>query len=99
MAFNIIRSVQTGGLVTAFPVRAFNITASDTTEYPGGIAVRCDVAGTVRVEPVGGAGKLAPDGYSDTTVDYTLEAGDFVPVTVKRVLATGTTATGLTAQY
>lgn len=97
--FNIFRSTKTGGLVTAYPMRAFNITASDTTEYSGGVAVRVGGAGDVVVEPVSGAGGLAPSGYSGTTVTFTLAAGDFVPVTVKRVLATGTTATSMVAVY
>ena len=99
MAFNIIRSVQAGGLVTAFPARGFNITPSDETEYSGGVAVYCGSDGDVTVEPVSGAGDLAPEGYSSTTLTFSVVAGDFVPVTAKRVLATGTTATGLIATY
>lgn len=97
--FNIFRSAKTGGMVTAFPMRGFNITASDATEYEGGVAVYAGGDGDVTVEPINGAGGMAPDGYSDTTLTFTLVAGDFVPVTVKRVLATGTTATGLIAVY
>lgn len=97
--FNIFRSAKTGGLVTAFPMRAFNITASDETEYEGGVGVFVGAAGDVTVEPVSGAGGMAPSGYSDTTVTFWLEAGALVPVTVKRVLSTGTTATELVAIY
>lgn len=98
-SFNIFRSAKTGGLVTAFPPRGFNITPSDVTEYEGGIAVFVGGDGNVTVEPVNGAGGMAPSGYSDTTLTFPLVAGDLVPVTVKRVLATGTTATGLVAVY
>jgi hypothetical protein len=97
--FNILRGVKTGGMITAYPARAFNIVASDTTEYPGGVAVYVGGAGDVVVEPISGAGGQAPTGYSDTTVTFTLEAGQFVPVTVKRVLATGTDATAMVAIY
>lgn len=99
MTLNVVSGLKTGGQITGFPPRAFNITASDTTEYDGGIAVFANGAGDVTVEPVSGTGTLAPSGYSDTTVTFTLAAGQLVPVTVKRVLATGTTATGLIAVY
>ncbi len=94
----IRRDVPTGGMLTAFPPRAFAITASDTTEYPEGVAVWVGGDGDVVVEPLWGAGEQAPDGYSDTTLTFTMTAGNFVPVTVKRVLA-ASDAPGMVAVY
>ena len=99
MTTEIYSGVPAGGMITAFPLRAFSLTPSDETEYDDGISVRANVAGNVVVEPYWGEGAQAPSGYSATTVTFALAAGEFVPVVVKRVLSTGTTATGLIAVY
>jgi len=99
MTTQIYSGVPAGGIITAFPLRAFSLTPSDETQYSEGVSVRANSAGDVVVEPYWGAGAQAPSGYSATTVTFALGDGEFIPVVVKRVLATGTTATGLVAVY
>jgi hypothetical protein len=48
---------------------------------------------------VGAAGTLAAVLQNDRVVTLTVTAGETLPLRVKRVNATGTTATGLTALY
>jgi hypothetical protein len=86
----IVRTTAGGGLVTAFPIRAFAITASDATVFEQPVAVRVGTSGAVAVEPWEGG----------NTVTYaSIADGDYVPVMVRRVLSTGTTASNLTGQY
>ncbi len=61
------------------------VTTSDVVIYdkPGIIMVTGN-AGTVKVSPVNG-----------DDITFNLETNDYVPLYVKRVYATGTTATGL----
>lgn len=80
---------QSGGGVTSFPLHAADLTPSDTTEYIEGRQVYVGGAGDVTVEPF----------YGNNTVTFSLEAGQFVPVVCRRVLATGTTATDLVGIY
>lgn len=80
---------QTGGKVTSFPLHAEAITPSDSIEYGRGRQVFAGDAGEVTVEPF----------YGNNTVTFSLEAGQYVPVVCRRVLATGTTATGLVGVY
>ena len=87
---NIVRSIKGGGMVTAFPTRAFDITPSDETEWVNAaVTVWVGGAGDVVVEPWEGG----------NTVTFGLDAGDVVPVSVRRVLNTGTTATSLRGIY
>lgn len=87
---SIIRSTRGGGMVTSFPSRAFDITPSDAVEWDDtSVTVWVNGAGDVVVEPWQGGG----------TVTFTMLAAQLVPVAVRRVLATGTTATGLIGVY
>lgn len=86
---NVISSVPSGGQITAFPARAFDITPSDATVFENAVTVHVNTTGDVAVEP-----------WSSTDVlTFTVADGQPVPVVVKRVLATGTTATGLIGLY
>lgn len=85
-----VRSVEGGGMVTSYPDRAFDLTPSDADEFiDAAVCVYVGASGDVAVEPWRGG----------NTVTFSLSAGDFVPVAVRRVLATGTTATGLIGVY
>lgn len=102
-ADNIQLSLTLGG-------SAVNIGGANTTAPALAITDRYK---TVRIEgciSVVGAGDVVvlPSGHFDTnsaTVaikgaqKYTLAAGQFLPVKVKKVFSTGTTATGITASY
>lgn len=90
MAAPIASYVPTGGTITAFPTRAVEITASDTTEYEGGVAVYVGGAGNVTVVPLNGA---------DPITFTAVPAGGLVPVTALKVMATGTTASDLVGVY
>ena len=79
---------QSGGSISSFPTRAEGITPSDSTTYHEGRQVFVGGAGDVTVEPF----------YGNNTVTFSLEAGQFVPVVVRRVLA-ATTATDLVGVY
>lgn len=80
---NIVSGIKGGGLITAFPTRAFAITPSDETTWTeAAVTVYCNGAGTVVVEPFDGGG----------TVSFEVTAGATLPVSVRRVLSTGTTA-------
>lgn len=86
----IVRSIKGGGLVTAFPTRAFAIIPSDVTEWENAaVTVWANDSGDVTVEPWQDGG----------TVTFAMAAGQAVPVSVRRVLATGTTATDLIGIY
>lgn len=56
-----------------------------------------DLANAVRAIYVGGAGNVAliPVGQDDSVVFQGVQAGTWLPVRTKKVLATGTTATAL----
>lgn len=81
---------------SASPARsAAVITASDTVDLaPYAKAIKCNTGGNVMVIPVANyqAGNLTP-------VKFTVLAGEYIPVQVARVMATGTTATDLVALY
>lgn len=75
--------------LTAQGRTATAVTASDSTDLTDvPKALWIDVAGNVSVDPVDGPG---------TAVVFTVPAGVFDAVRVKRVRATGTTATGIKA--
>lgn len=86
----IVRSVQGGGTITSYPDRAFDLTPSDVEEFTeAAVCVYVGSSGDVVVEPWRG----------DNTVTFSMSTGEFVPVAVRRVLSTGTTATGLIGVY
>lgn len=65
------------------------ITPSDATVLnPLPKAVRCD-----------GAGVVALKGRDNVVVNFTVAAGETLPLRPKSVMATGTTATGIVALY
>lgn len=71
------------------PRSAFDVSVDDLSDLPN--ASRCinvSQSGTVRVMTVGG-----------DTVTFYVAAGIQFPVRAKRILATGTTATGIVASY
>ncbi|MBZ0330557.1 hypothetical protein KZO25_09520 [Halomonas sp. ANAO-440] len=74
---------------TSPPANAQVLTPSDSMQYEGGVMIRAGQAGDVTVEPLGG----------QVPITFSLEAGAFVPVRVRRVMATGTTATDLVAVW
>ena len=80
---------QAGGTVTSFPLRAVTISPSNSIIHSQGIQVFVNGAGDVRVEPF----------YGGNTVTFTVEPGQLIPVVCRRVLSTGTTATGLIGLY
>lgn len=87
-------SAQLAQVVTIFPPSAKDITPHATnllTDYnddPVNMYVYVNgAAGNVECHPAGN-----PDGE---TIVFALEVGQFAPVACKRVLAAGTTATGL----
>lgn len=65
---------------------AVAVTPSDATQLGG-----------VRGLYVGGAGDVAVEMQAGTTLTFAATAGGVLPIKVKRVLATGTTATGIIA--
>jgi hypothetical protein len=66
--------------------KAFAITTNDST----------DLASTVKAIYCGGAGNIKVTTSTGVTVTFTgVLAGTILPVTAKRVFATGTTATNL----
>ena len=71
------------------------IIPSDTVDLPTyAKAIKCNAAGHVMILPVAAyqSGVLTP-------VKFTVTAGEYIPVQVARVFATGTTATDLVALY
>lgn len=74
--------------VSAPALGAVEVTPSDAT----------DLSPTARALYVGGAGTLEVIMQSGDTVTFTNAEG-VLPIRVKRVLATGTTATGIVALY
>lgn len=74
--------------------RAIPITPHNTTNF-------INVGGQLTCEAinVGAAGTLAVVFEDDATAAFTVVAGQVLPVKVKRVNATGTSATGLLALY
>lgn len=65
-----------------FPRNHVAITPSDSADLPREMLIYCTVAGNVVVRDSNG-----------TNMTYTVVAGDILPIIVKRVLATNTTAT------
>lgn len=55
--------------------------------------------GNVRSLYVGGAGDVVAEDVDGTTATFTCAAGTYLFIEAKRVLATGTTATGIVALY
>lgn len=87
---DIVSQLEAGGLVTAYPTRAVSITPSDATEFAVPYTIWVGGTGDVTVEPWRGG----------NTVTYpAMVPGSVVPVAVKRVLSTGTTATNMRGQY
>lgn len=76
--------------VPAAPVSAKAITPSDADTYERPVGVYVGGAGSVVVSPAGG--------QADVTF-ASVPAGSVLPVLVRAVKATGTTATGLIAVY
>lgn len=87
---HIIHDAPAGGEVTSMPLRAEAITPSDATVYELGRTIIVGTAGDVVVEPyVGG-----------NTVTFKVGGdGGVIPVVVRRVLATGTTASDMVGVY
>ncbi len=70
--------------------RAATITKSDTVDLPLGLTEAIQV---------GGAGVVAAVFQDDSVVNITAAAGDILPIKIKRVNSTNTTATVMTALY
>ena len=90
---NLKTLLETGDTVfaiTGFPIHGEVITPDDSNDLKTSGYVRADGAGTVRAVPHEGDG---------STIDMTLAAGEFFPCMVRRVHATGTTATPLHLLY
>lgn len=77
-------------MITAFPDMAVAITPHDTNDLSIPVTVYCGTSGTVTCYPANDA---------STPVTVTVQAGGFVPFRTQRILATGTTATGLIGVY
>jgi hypothetical protein len=78
------------GRYTQEPYVGYAVTPSDTADLPNGDAQGIHVVGA-------GAVAVQLDGVN--TAVLTLGANSLVPCNVSRVLATGTTATGISALY
>ena len=76
--------------VPAFPGGAFGIVPSDVNTYAQPVAVYVGGAGDVAVTPANGGTEV---------VFYNVPAGAMVPVSVKAVRLTDTTATNLIGVY
>lgn len=70
--------------------RAEAVTKHDTTNFTGGL---CNAL------YVGGAGVVAAVFEDDSVVNITAVAGGLLPIRIKRVNSTNTTATVMTALY
>jgi len=79
------------GRVTMFPPHADAVTPSDSEEYASPVSIFVGTAGDVSAVPA------LPIGASAVTV--TVAAGGFVPFLVRKVNATGTTATDILAVW
>lgn len=67
----------------------FSITPNDST----------DLANIPRALRIDGAGTVALHDQAGTAVTYTCAAGEVLSIRARRVLATGTTATGIVGWY
>ena len=77
------------GHITSFPINHFKITPSDDEDLLRPCVVVAKMAGDVKVLPAGHGEPLT----------YYVPAGGRVPVVVKKVFETGTTATDLIGVY
>jgi hypothetical protein len=76
---------------TAPAMEAVAITPSNSDDLPNGVA---------RALYIGGGGIVVLDTYTQTSLTFAgLQSGTILPVNVKRVRSTGTTATSLIALY
>ena len=77
-------------LIKNVPSKGYVITPADGADLPNNVVcLNVAVAGLVYVDLVDGG----------TNVPYSIGAGIQFPLWVKRVYATGTTATGITGSY
>lgn len=70
--------------VPSMPMGAVDITPSDTDTYPRPVMVWCNTAGTVVVQPW--------NNITGETVSFVMPAGAIIPVCIRMVMSTGTTA-------
>ena len=77
--------------------KAVAVTASDTVNIPGPNTGATGVLTDALY--VGGAGIVVAVFQDDTTVQFTAVAGEILPIRIKRVNATNTTATLMVALY
>lgn len=76
--------------ITSYPRAAVAIVPSDSVDLAEPMTVIAGTAGAVAVIPASGGASVVFAG---------IQAGQAVPVLASRVLATGTTATGLVGVY
>lgn len=81
-------NVVGGKSIPSMPMKAWDITPSDTDTFSQPVMIECRTAGDVVVLPWAGDN----DGTA-TPVTRTLTAGQILPFAVKMVYATGTDAT------
>lgn len=74
----------------ASSARFFAVTTNDATDLTNGVC---------RSLFIGGAGNLVVHNEAGTSVTFAVIAGQTLNIRTKRVLATGTTATGIVALY
>jgi hypothetical protein len=80
-----------------FYSKAVAITTSDTVNIPG---PNSGASGQLTdAVYVGGAGIVVAVFQDDTTVNFTAVAGEIIPIRIKRVNSTNTTATLMVALY
>jgi len=78
------------GSSMAPPANLAEVTPNDTTDLPNKArAIWVDVEGVVRVD----------GDESGANIPFTIPAGQWVPMRIKRVRATGTAATGIKVGY
>lgn len=83
-------STDGSGGVTAFPHGAIAVTPSDTDVFASPVTVYVGVTGNVRVVPANGGSAVTFVG---------VPAGGVVPVKVRQVYSTSTTATSIVAVF
>ncbi len=86
----LLETGETVFAITGFPIHGEVVSPDDDADLSKSGYVRADAAGTVTAVPHEGDG---------TTLVLNLAAGEFFPCLVRRVYATGTTATPLHLFY
>lgn len=77
------------------PNRRETFTAPDFYALSSHLSDTIDLRKPIRAIVVGGAGNIVCHNINAESVTFTVVAGQILPIQPKRILSTGTTATGL----